>query len=66
MPVEEMLTTQRAADLLDVSRPHMVSLLDGGAIRLADLLAYREANDAKRREALAELAAEAQELGLGY
>lgn len=65
--VGEMLTTQRAADLLNISRPHLVKLLDAGElphhkvgrhhrIRAEDLFAYREKRGQERRTALKELA----------
>jgi len=61
-----LLTTQQAADLLNVSQEYMLRLLDEGAVpfiktyghhwlRREDVLAYKEQRDAKRREALIEL-----------
>ena len=67
VPVSQMLTTQQAADILNVSRPFLVSLLEKGDIdhvtvgrhrrvKVEDLFSYKKARDAKRSDALSELA----------
>lgn len=69
------LTTQEAADLLNISRPSLIQLLDDGKIAyrrlgthrripLEDVLAFKADNHAKRKAALDELSALHQELGL--
>ncbi|MDQ3769093.1 MAG: helix-turn-helix domain-containing protein [Actinomycetota bacterium] len=71
------LTTQEAADLLHVSRPHLIKLLDDGTIdhykvgthrrvRIDDALAYRERRAGIRREKLDELTRLSEELPGGY
>ena len=74
-PIHEEITTQQAADLLNVSRPFFVQLLDEGAIpfrkvgarrrvRLQDVMAYKRDLYEKRLQTLNELTAYDQELRL--
>ena len=74
-PLHAELTTRQAAELLQVSRTHLVQLLDEGRvpcrkvgshrrIRVEDVLAYRRETESRRRAALDELTARDQELGL--
>jgi len=75
IPENQQLTTQRAADLLGVSRPHLIKLLEAGElpyhkagshrrIYLKDLIAYQKHRDAERKAALDRIAKEAFESGL--
>lgn len=77
MPINAQLTTQQAADLLGVSRPFLVEQMKSGQLafqkvgthrRIAyvELMRYREKMAAESQEAMNSLAAEAQELKLGY
>ena len=77
IPDDAEVSTFQAADILNVSRPYVIKLLDEGAmphrmvgthrrIRLADVIAYKAAKDAESDAAMDELVAQAQELKLGY
>ena len=77
VPIHAELTTQEAADMLNVSRPHLVKLLESGAlafhktgkhrrIRFADLMAFKTEQDRASAQAMEALAKQAQELQLGY
>ena len=75
IPQHAELTTVEAADILHVSRPYLIKLLETGEIpfhkvgrhrriRREDVMAYKEAIDQRREAVLDELVAESQELGL--
>jgi excisionase family DNA binding protein len=77
IPLHAELTTQEAANLMNISRPYLNKLLDRGdiphhkvgthrRIRFEDLERFRGRREVERRKALEELAAQAQELGAGY
>jgi excisionase family DNA binding protein len=77
VPNDAILSTQEAADILNVSRPFVVSLLVSGKIpyqRLGshrrilfrDLMAFKAKSDAAGDEAMRQLTQEAQDLGFGY
>ena len=77
VPIHAELTTQEAADQLNVSRPHLIKLLEDGAIpfhktgkhrriKFIDLMHYKEAREQSSKAIMAELSREAQELGMGY
>ncbi len=77
IPLHAELTTRQAADYLNVSRPHVVKLLEESRIphhkvgthrriRFSDLEAFKHTHEMARRQALDALTQEAQELGMGY
>lgn len=77
IPIHAELTTLEAADLLNVSQPHLVKLLEEGVlphhmtgkhrrVRLEDLMHFKSERDRAGEIAMEELARQAQELGLGY
>ncbi len=77
VPIHAELTTQEAADILNVSRPFLIKLIESQEIpcrkvgrhrriRFADLMDYKQKTDSQRTQALDELAAQAQELNMGY
>ena len=77
VPVHHELTTQQAAELLGVSRPHLVKLVDAGEIPhhktgshrrvyFEDLMRYRDVRDAERSAALRALTRKSAEYGLDY
>ncbi len=75
IPTEAEVTTQQAADLLNVSRPYLVGLIDNGTLParmvgnqrrlpLKAVLQYRVDTQAKRRPVLDEMSVLHQEMGL--
>ena len=76
-PIQKSMTTQEAADFLDMSRPTLIKILDRGEIahtktgsrrkvNFADVMEYKENLTSKRKEALLELSALDEEMGLAY
>ncbi|MDQ6692963.1 MAG: helix-turn-helix domain-containing protein [Chloroflexota bacterium] len=72
--VGQQLTTQQAADILNISRPHLVKLMEEGKLPFTrtgkhrrllfeEVMAYKQQRDAERREGLAELTRLGEEMG---
>jgi excisionase family DNA binding protein len=77
IPMDKELTTQQAADILNVSRPYLNKILDLGdiahrrvgrnrRIKFSDLMEYKKSQEQKSKDALQELADQSQELDMGY
>ncbi len=77
VPTHAELTTQEAENILNVSRPHFIKLVEQGGnpfsragtrrrIRYQDLLAYKAERDPAGQEALDALTEQAQDLDMGY
>lgn len=77
IPENAELTTVQAADVLNVSRPFLIKLLDEGEIphrkvgkhrriRMEDVMAYKNRTDQQREAVLDQLVADAQQNDLGY
>ena len=77
IPSDTEISTQQAADLLNISRPHLIKLLERGEIpyktvgthrriELKNLINYEKKLKNKRKDRLDFLAAQAQDLKLGY
>ena len=77
VPVQAELTTQDAADMLNVSRPHLVKLLEEGVlpfhktgkhrrVRFVDVMQFKARREQASHDAMKALAGQAQELRLGY
>jgi excisionase family DNA binding protein len=77
IPHDKELTTKEAADILNMSRPFLVKLLDRGEIpyhrvgthrrlNVEDVLAYRELRAARRREQLRTLTELSEQVEGGY
>ncbi len=75
MPIHAELTTQEAADFLNVSRPFVVGLIDKGElnsrrvgthrrVKFQELMAYREKSLIHSRKILDQMAADDQESGV--
>jgi len=74
IPIHAELTTQEAADLINVSRPFLIKQMESGEIphhkvgshrrvRFTDLMEYKKNIDAARSKVLTELVEESQKLG---
>jgi len=77
IPSDSVVSTQQAADMLNISRPHLVKLLEEGQIpfkkvgshrriELKDVVAHEEKQKKNRKDQLDFLSRQAQELNLGY
>lgn len=77
IPMHREMTSQEAADFLEMSRPSLLKLLDQNEIRFRkvgkhrrvlfqDVIEYKKRTMADRHAALDELTQQAQELGMGY
>ncbi len=77
IPIHAEMTTQEAADYLNISRPHLIKLAEGGSIpfhkvgshrriHFRDVKEYKERVAMERAKTLDELVAQSQELGMGY
>lgn len=77
IPLHHLLTTNEAAELVNVSRPYLVRLLKEKKIpyemvgthrrvRLGDVLAFRQQREEQRHDALQKLVRQSEDLGLPY